>query len=408
VKKILLLVPQNVIPATDGGKIGIYKPMQMLAEEFTVKALIFIGKNEKFDAAAYKKIKVDAVTAPVNKKDNIFSAIFNIGANLPFKFSKYYSKKHKALIEDICNTWKPDILICHHAHLANYCEGLKNKFPSILLILREHNVEYLLVEQYYRYQGNFLLRLFAFWQYKKTKSFEIKCWEYFDKVAFISDTDFRCFRRYGKTEGYTIYDGTDNIAKNIAGISEKSKAFLFSGSLGSYQNKINLYQFIHFIWIPWKKKFPASAGYELWITGDRDKQSVATRLKLNAEYERLYNICILGFVDDIAAVMQKAQFFLSPTIIGAGIRIKVLEALGLGCVIFLTEKDLDISAELKDEKNVLLYHSLTTFNNKFEKVLAGGSALYYNIAEQAVITADKYFTWNVFYKKLKKLFPPLT
>jgi len=402
-KKILLLVPQNVIPAIDGGKLGIYKPMQMLAKDYEVKAIVFTGAEENFDASAYSKIGIDALSAPINKTDSVRAVIKNIGNKMPFKFAKYYNKRHKILIEDICKNWQPDVLICHHAHLAAYCIGLKKNCPSMQLILREHNVEYLLVKQYYENQNNFLLRMVALWQFGKTKSFETGCWDDFDKIIFISDSDFKYFAGANKQKGYIIYDGADKPAEMLKEPAEKSKAFLFTGSIATYQNKINLNNFIRCVWIPWKQNFSSSQQYQLWITGDKDKAFVRSQLTLTAEEEDKYNIKVLGFVDDIAATMRKAQFFLSPTVIGAGIRIKVLQALSMGCVIFLTQKDIEMSSALKDGYNVLLYKDATSLNSKFNEVANADNSLYKSIAQQAESTSNENFTWLIFYNKLKKL-----
>ncbi|HWB26126.1 MAG TPA: glycosyltransferase [Chitinophagaceae bacterium] len=400
-KKILLLSPQNVIPATDGGKIGIFTPMKMLAEEFDVKAIIFVGPSEYFDAADYRKMNVDAVIAPINKKDKAASALVNPLSDLPFKFAKYFTKKHKLLVEQICTTWKPDVIICHHAHLAKYCKDIKKKLASATVILREHNVEYLLVEQYYQNQNNFLLRQFSYWQFKKTKRFEECCWNYFDKIIFISDSDFKSFVNCN-AKGFIIYDGTNNREHNITPIFQKSKSFLFSGSLHSYQNKVNLKNFIDTIWAPWKESNPLSEDYELWVTGDREENFVLDQSGLTAGKAGLYKIKILGFVEDLNTVMQKAMFFISPTIIGAGIRIKVLQALGLGCVTFLTTKDLEISSKLQDRENVLWYDGLTSFDEQVKKITADNS-LYTSIAANAVRTVQDNFTWDIFYKKLKDI-----
>lgn len=400
-KKILLLLPQNVIPAIDGGKLGIYKPMQMLAKHNKVKAIIFISANERFDAAAYKEEGIEAIAVPINKKDSILAVLKNIGNKMPFKFAKYYSRPHKTLIEEICKSWRPDVLICHHAHLAEYCNGLKRLHPSIQLILREHNVEYLLVEQFYKYQQNYLLKQIAFWQYKKTKAFERGCWDYFNDILFISDEDFIQFAASSKAKAHVVYDGSTQI-RSLADNNQKQNAVLFSGSLRSYQNKINVANFIHTVWMPWKKEYAAAAGYELWITGDEDKAFVKNALNLNAEQVNLLNIQILGFVNDLPTTMQQAKFFLSPTIIGAGIRIKLLEALGCSCVSFITPKDLAISTHLKNGENVLLYADVESFNNQFEKA-ANDRDFYNKISCGASLLAKRVFSWQIFYDELKKI-----
>lgn len=400
--KLLLLIPQNVIPPVDGGKIGIYMPMKLLAQRHTVKAIVFCAKNEKMDKTPYTELGVDVTFAIVKKDDSLKLILENIVQVLPFKFKKYYNSEFQDIINKLCNEWKPDALICHHAHLAKYCTQLKNKFPSIQLILREHNVEYLLVKQYFQTESNILKKAIAFWQYKKTEKYEKKCWNYFDVVAFISDSDFKCFNpKAYLSRGTVIYDGTSTVSHKIKNATQL-KTFLFTGSVKSFQNKYNLQYFIKAIWIPWKEKTKEASAFELWITGDRNIDYVKKELNISDNDIKLYKIKILGFVDNITETMQNCDYFLSPTVIGAGIRIKVLEALAEGCVIFLTQKDLEMTKALTNEQNVLLYDDLESFQKQITKI-SGSSILYRNLSLDAIKTSQQYFTWEIFYEKTLQL-----
>ena len=398
--KILLLVPQNVIPADNGGKTSIYMPMRMLAQKHQVKAVVFCDTGEPFNEADYAAINVQATVAIVNKKDSLATAVLNIGNMQPFKFAKYYTAGHAKLIKDICSNWQPGVIICHHAHLALYCRGIKKQFPSIKLILREHNVEYLLVEQFYKQQKNVLLKAFARWQYKKTKQFEESCWNFFDTVAFISDSDFECFTGISRAQGVVMYDGAETVA-TVSQVAKK-KAFLFTGSIKSYQNKFNLAYFIKNTWMPWKQQYPHADGYELWVTGDRDINTVRQALALTGAEEDNYNIKLLGFVDDILQPMRECTFFISPTLTGAGLRIKVLEAMAAGCVVFLTKTDEQMAAVIKDGVNAIVYDDVSSFNKQFERLLQN-AGIYNNISAQAVKTAQHNFTWPVYLTKIESL-----
>ncbi|HVX49087.1 MAG TPA: glycosyltransferase [Chitinophagaceae bacterium] len=401
-RKILLLIPQNVIPPNDGGKTGIYMPMQMLAKKYAVKAVIFCSAGEGFNASDYEALDVEAIAAEVNKKDSPITLLANILSHQPFKFSKYYKRRHLYLIKKICRKWQPDIIICHHAHLAEYCRQLKKISPKTQLILREHNVEYLLVQQYYKLQQNIFLKNISYWQYQKTKRYERKCWAWFDNVVFISDSDFKQFDSATNTKACVIYDGPgNNWSQRNAAI--KKNAFLFTGNVSSYQNKKNLENFIRKVWIPWKQQQPASAGFELWITGNKSYDQVLNALQLNTKQATELQIKILGFVDDLAAVIAESRFFLSPTLIGAGIRIKVLEAMREGACVFLTMKDLEMCGVLKDRENVLVYSDTDSFNSQFT-LMQQNAALYNHITVNAQNTAIDNFSWSIFFEKLQLLF----
>jgi glycosyltransferase involved in cell wall biosynthesis len=395
-KKILALIPQNVIPAVDGGKIGIYYPITMLAKEYKFKAIVFCDINEEVDQEAYTSLNIETEICRIDKRDKIINLLKNIGDDLPFKFSKYFSEKLCRKVIDVCKLWAPDIIICHHAHLANYCGPLKLIFPNTIFFLREHNVEYLLVEQFYKYETNYIKKYLAYWQYIKTKRFEINAWRLFDRVLFISDTDYREVKKEREPlKSAILYDGAE-VRPAFRG--KKNKVFLFTGSLNSIQNRVNLCKFIREVWIPWKAGYE-SLGYELWITGNK-QAVVLDLLGMTGEECSDFSINILGFVDDIKKLIQESMFFLSPTTLGAGIRIKVVEALALGSVIFLTQPDLEMISSLKDQYNVILYSDVDSFNRNFLK-LTDDNHFYNSISEGALEIAGQNLTWEAYFKKIK-------
>jgi hypothetical protein len=400
-KKVLLLIPQNIIPVTDGGKAGLFYPMCLLAKHFEVKAFVFINKNEAVNEVAYKELQVDVQFLSVHKKDTPLNIISNIFYKLPFKFKKYYTQKHQQTIENTCINWQPEIIICHHAHLAAYCNNIKQLLPNVQLLLREHNIEYLLVYQYYQLNKNVLAKAIAYWQYLKTKAIEEKSWNLFDKVLFISDTDYALVpAAIQQTNGIVLYDGGSvHIDTSVS----KKPYFLFTGKVTVLQNQKNLENFIFNIWIPWKKRYNTN-GYELWITGSKLAE-FKKYIAIADEDLKKYSIVIKGFVDDLVLTVQEASFFVSPTIIGAGIRIKVLEALCMGSVIFLTSIDLKMVNCFKNLENVVHYETIEDFNQQFQ-LLTSNAMLYHQIQTNAITTAKEQLSWDVYFKQLNFILQP--
>lgn len=396
-KKILLLIPQNVIPVTDGGKAGIYNPMRMLAGVFDVRAFVFTDVTDVVNEHAYKQLGVQVTFLQVDKKDRLLKMAFNFLYRLPFKFNKYYTKQHQQTINTFCKQWQPDIVICHHAHLAAYCRQLKKYHNNVQLVLREHNIEYLLVQQYYELQTNWLKKIIAYWQYLKTKKAEELSWNWFDKILFISDTDFQLVpATIRQQKGLVLYDGGVLVNK-ISTV--KKPYFLFTGKVSSLQNKTNLAHFVHEVWIPWKKNFD-TYNYELWVTGNTPEE-LAEALQVTEQHLQHFNIKAVGFVDNLTQVIQEAKFVISPTIIGAGIRIKVLEALCYGSVVFLTEKDLQMVGSFKNLYNVVLYNNVDDFNSQF-LLLHTNEVAYNALSANAYHTASTVLTWDVFFQKLQQ------
>lgn len=396
--KILLLIPQHIFPVTDGGKQGLYYPIKILAQHYQVKALVFVGKHEKYSKEDYLKINVEPIFLNTDKRDNLLKIGLNIFQKLPFKFQRYYQKTHIETVINTCSQWQPNIVICHHAHLALYGKIVSIQFPNIKLILREHNIEYLIIKQYAQFNTNYLLKLTAYWQYLKAKKFEQKCWSWFHKVLFISNSDIDIAVQYVKSTNnfYLLPDGA-NLVTSIN--QDKQNAFLFAGTLTTLQNAFNLKYFINRIWIPWKTTYNNS-DFELWITGNQMNE-VTSKIGISQKNLQLYNIKVLGFVEDIQTIIQSAKYFLSPTIVGAGIRMKVLEAMCNGCVVFLTKVDKAMLQILNDH-NIVEYNNLEDFEKAFKKLQAS-QLLYDSVSKSAYDLACSYLTWDTFNKQYLQL-----
>lgn len=394
--KILLLVPQNVIPPSDGGRRGIYFPMEYLSKTNEVKAIIFVDKTEEYKIEDYKKINVEAIFLNIKRLDSPLMVLKNIFKKLPLKFCKYYYKAHQQYIDQICKDWQPDFIICHHAHLASYLKNYKNKFPAIKLFLREHNVEYLLVQQYAEYEKNVIKKWVAYWQYNKTKKIEKNSWEYFHEVLFISDSDVKYASESNFFKKHVLYDSANSYPLVH---HKKEKVFLFAGNIFTIQNRINIKEFIIKVWLPWKKKYQSE--FKLWITGT-NMIELSNLLNFSTENLIRNDISAIGFVDNILNVMQSTSFFLSPTYIGAGIRVKVVEALAAGCVIFLTEKDESMLSFLKDSENVIVFSDCETFNEQFLRI-TNDNELYSIISNNALKASQQFLSREKYYQKLDSI-----
>ena len=397
-KKILYLSPQNVIPAVDGGKIGIYYPIKALAENYELY-FAFIGKCDKKTIQEYRKINVIPISFDIDTDDKPIMLMRNILTNTPFKMEKYYSNIFFQKLLEIVKTKNINIVISSHPHMAKYAIKLKKEYPALKIVLREHNVEYELVEEFYQYEKNFLKKYIAFWQYIKTKKYEINLWKKFDEVVFISENDKQEASKHINIheERYKIvYDGFD-IGCNSIKSEKEPNSFIFSGSLKTVQNKINLNLFINTIW---KKIVKKENGLKLYITGNED-ETFFNNLNLTKQEIKDLNIVNLGFVDDIDKVISSKTFFVSPTYIGSGIRIKVLHALSLGMVVFVSQKDYKMVKYFRDLENIVVFRDYNEFIKKLD-ILHRNKYLKKKISINAKKLIQNDLNWDNYFRTFSK------
>ncbi len=365
--KLLYIMPQNPYPPIDGGKISLYYPCMHLKEYFDLFCYFRDDNLEKAESTVkhFESKKIKAYYYIKDIKDTPLMLFKNFLEESPFKWKKYFKRKALFDIMDLIEKENINFILVSSPHMMDYALNIKNIIPSIKIIFREHNIESELVKQFMTLTKNQLLKLIAKWQYKKSLKREIYYWSLSDKVCFISDSDYKKAVELAPhlTQKYElVYDGFEISEENDFNTNKEPFTFIFSGNLNTLQNRYNLNWFIENIW----KKFVSSSfgnKYKLYITGNSEQD---LKKFLAIPYEKLnsYNIISLGFVENINEVIRTKEYFLSPTIIGSGIRLKVLHAMSLGMVTFLTDIDYKMVEYFKDMENVVLFRNYEEFLEK--------------------------------------------
>lgn len=397
IDKILCIAPQCPLPCIDGGKIGIFYPLKYLAQKLNVFFTTPVLNINEDIINEFNMYNIKYYPFELNTNDDYFKYPSSLLKPLSFKFNKYFSPLYLKYIEKIIIENQINILWINAPHMAIYALNLKKKYPYLKIYLREHNIEYDLVLQYARSQKNIFMKMFSYIEYYKTKRYEVSLWNKFDKVFFISDTDLAEAKKYNKdiNETNLIYDGMEipEIPNNII---EEQNSFIFTGNLKSFQNENNLKYFIKNIWIPFRQLEPNA---KLYLTGNTD-DCLISKLKISKKVLSENNIINLGFVEDIKITILSKQYVVSPTLYGSGIRLKVLEALSLKKVVFVSDIDYNMIKYFRDMLNIVHYSNYEDFYNKYLK-LKNDKILFDKIKKNGYNLSLKIFNWDNYIEKVE-------
>ena len=394
--KLLYLAPQNPYPPIDGGKIGIYYPAVYLARYFDVTLVFptFESKEKlKYTEEHFRKYGIEALPFRKNTTNDVIPLMFNFFKKEPFKWDKYYDKEAQTMINSIVQKRDIKYILVSAPHMAKYALQAKEKFKDLRLFLREHNVEYKLVEQFKLFTKNPIFKFIAYWQLKKSKKMEIKYWRNFEKVIFISDSDLQiASEEYSnsKDKFMVLYDGFEQILKEVNKEDiPKNPNFIYTANLKTIQNRISFEWLINKIWIP-NFDFIRKNNIKLFVTGNNDEEILKSIRTKN--FQDL-NIINLGFVDNVNDEIFKYKYVLSPTIIGSGLRLKILNGMACGKTVFTTPLDLQTCNVFKDMENIVRFETPEDFIQKF-LILEKNDDLYIKICSNALKTIKKYFSWD--------------
>jgi len=402
--KLLYIASQNPYPPIDGGKIGIYYPVIYLSSLFDIFFVCPIEphqyrvkKEEIEEHFLSKNIKV--ILYPYNTKQDIKHLAKNFFKKEPFKWDKYYSKHLQKKINELIKEEDINFIWVSTPHMAKYALEAKKKFPKLKIFLREHNIEFKLVEQFKDFTKNPIYKIIAQWQFYKSKKLEVEYWKLFDKIFFISDLDYSIAKDLApeiENKLVILYDGYKIITDKP--VNSKRRDFIYTANLTTIQNLISFKWFLKKIWLPNLNNLKGM-NIKLYITGNSDLE-----IKNALRFTNLndYNIVNLGFVDDINQTILDYKYVLSPTIIGSGLRLKVLNGMACGKPVFLTPLDLSTCKVFKDMENVVCFNSATDFVEKLN-LLEKYNDLYLQISNKAIETIKTYFNWNKYAEKAYKI-----
>jgi glycosyltransferase involved in cell wall biosynthesis len=223
----------------------------------------------------------------------------------------------------------PDIVVVDFPHAAVLAPP---PYPCASVMFT-HNVEAEIFQRHAEIAGNPLVR--AIWrdQTRKMKRYERDLLPSFTSVVAVADRDKEFFKRaYGIGNVSTIPTGVDLDYFTYAGSAPLDGAdggtVVFTGSMDWIANVDGVEYFMDAVW-------PAISGARpqarCVIVGRAPPQTLVQRARargLNWEFT--------GFVDDVRPFVQNAHVYVIPLRVGGGTRLKVYEAMAIGCPVVST------------------------------------------------------------------------
>ena len=296
----------------------------------------------------------------------------SIRLGIPYKFAKYYLAGFIESILGLAQKSHFDALLIHGAHMGMVGLAVKRalRMPAAL---RTHNIEYQIVEEYSAQLG-MALKPLANWQARLTRKTERSLWHEYDKVLFIGDNDTRiACANYQDLCPETInaqttkhllcvYDGVDHVDDQPSPHNEER--FVISGAMNVIQNRVSVRWFICKVW---PKVFARYPDIRLDVIGVDTKQLLSC-LKITENYLARFGINVLGKVPSFVDAVAAKPYFISPTIMGSGYRVKLAEAGSTGRCLFVSDKDAISMAFLQHGRNCLRFSDASSFCESYALV----------------------------------------
>ncbi|MEX0929110.1 MAG: glycosyltransferase family 4 protein [Balneolales bacterium] len=282
-----------------------------------------------------------------------------------------------------------DIVLLEGIHCAWFIDVIQDRFPGKKIILRQSNVEHMVLSRNGEVSKNILIKMFYKDQARLMRGFEKQAMEQVDGVTAISASDESWFLKdVPGIKSMVVPAGAD--LPEIRFKRTEQKCLLAVSNWRWQPNIDGLIWFINTIWPVLKKRNP---GLRFLVAGD----GIPKRLKNN---RHAGGIAFLGFVDDVEFYRQQATVLVIPLLSGSGIKLKVLEGLASALPVVTTPMGAE-GIEITHREHYLLARDKTEFINCTDELLKDAKLREGLSANGRNLIKEKY-SWKAQTKKLEK------
>jgi len=387
--KILLIMPRIPAPPNDGGAIYLYhitRHLAMRGHELVVASFQSNRHLQKPDMMTpYCRLySLPVRFKPYNITAVLKSTITRQPVSVQHRMDSTLMRKIFSIIPDSYF----DIISIEGLHSAQFVDIAKAKYPDTPIILRQANVEHLLLKRNAQNTKNPILRLFFNDQAQLMKKFEVSAMKSVDGVTAVTpyDQDKFC-ELIPDLISEVVPDGADLPPKrNIS----RDHHTIFAVSNWDWRPNIDgLLWFVKNVWPELQKRYP-DIFFEIAGRG------ISERLQHDFKKK---GISYLGFVDNIEIYRQKASVMVAPLLYGSGLKLKILEGLASGVPIVTTSIGSE-GIEMKPGRDYLLAETPSEFMEQIIRLLKEPE-LRDKISHNSRSLIERKYQWNQQAEKLE-------
>lgn len=374
--KVLQLCHKPLFGSPDGGKIA----MKSLADSL---AAVNVEVRQCMIETPSHPISEEPTAYPftwkstfIDTRVNWVHALANLFKSESYNLSRFNNQEYTELVLKEIEVFQPDFILAEGIYTIADLEGIRAR-TRVPIVLRTHNVEFLIWERMAGSCSNPLKRAYLKLLAKRLKHAEIALCNRVDAIWAISDQDASMWRELGvKTPMAVIGIGIPNLDQfPLAGKIKRQLVHL--ASMDWLPNREGLDWFIGSIWPQVQREFP---DLNLVLAGHHMPDAYSNLKSMRIEVKQAANA---------REFLQQEGILIVPLKSGSGIRVKILEALACGIPVITTTIGCEGIA-VQDGREVLIADDAESFCMKI-KYLLSDSAHLDRISENAATFARENY-----------------
>jgi glycosyltransferase involved in cell wall biosynthesis len=327
-RKLLVLslhAPYDAVPHA-GGKTHNYYLKRFAADPAFEVRLVTFANPDEVSRIDLSRTGIDhtVIRFVPSRLRNFYYLLFNL-INVPNYFGKtagmvFGYRRHRLLKElrDLRRSgYRPDVVLMEWTEITLMVHHIRRLFPASQFIASEHDVLFLRFRRRYERERNPLRRHISGLRYRSLRSSEVSAVRACALVA-PHNADYASLlagEGVGPERIHPIAPYFDDYSKVV--YNPKSRSLFFFGAMDRPENWQSVVWFI-------EQVFPRvrAEGLRLLVVGSRPFPEL-TKFRDDS-------IIVTGYVQDIVPYLQDSLCMVASLVLGAGIKVKILEAMSAG------------------------------------------------------------------------------
>lgn len=313
-----------------------------------------VNKNIRFYSVSAPKFGFKKYYSYLKSLNSKLNPVYKYGNTLTRDIYDQIEEKMKALQVD---GYAPDIVILEWTSMLLFVERVKKYFPLAKIVASEHDVTFLGKKRKYETSKGMLKKELNYVRYSNIKKRELAAIYQCDLVVTHNEKDRQLLiansvpkEKLGVIAPY--YDSFPSTKRT----SQKGN-IIYYGAMNRIENSSSALWFIENVMPRLKDE-----DVKFTIIGNKPPQELVNK--------RSEKIVITGFVDDPAPYFENAMCLVAPLLLGAGVKVKIIEALSSGVPVITN----DIGIEGIDANDGVEYLHATEpidYENIIRKMILG-------------------------------------
>ncbi len=333
--RILFLTSQVPYPPHGGGALRVYGLLYGLREAgHQLDLLTFSDPNalppQQTPLAALCQGIRSVPYAPRSPRERLRDLLFSAHADLARRFE---SAAYRAALREQLSATRYDLIHIQSLEMAAYVPLLRSLAPQARLIYDAYNAEYALQRSIFavdwRQPSRLPQALYSLIQWRRLLRFERATCRAVDSVVAVSEADAAALRKLAPERPIAVVPNgvfADEYAQPTQRLNLGDAALLFTGTMDYRPNVDAALWFAERVLDRVRQAVPSA---RLFIVGNKPHP------RLDAIRPRS-DVVITGFVQDVTPFLHSAAIYIAPLRMGSGTRLKLLQAMAVGCAIVST------------------------------------------------------------------------